>query len=62
MGTPCASLLGTWASTDLVSPVFLLLDICWVSFDRRVARVPHPFPRFLREWVGDNATLFLPDQ
>jgi hypothetical protein len=25
-------------------------------------RVPHPFPRFLREWVGKNVTLFLPDQ
>ncbi len=26
------------------------------------ARVPHPFPRFLREWVGENVTHFLPDQ
>src|SRR5271157_4128636 len=26
------------------------------------ARVPYPFPRFLREWVGKNVTLFLPDQ
>jgi hypothetical protein len=24
--------------------------------------VPHPFPRILREWVGMNVTLFLPDQ
>jgi hypothetical protein len=25
-------------------------------------RVPHPFPRVLREWVGKNVTSFLPDQ
>jgi 3-oxoacyl-[acyl-carrier protein] reductase len=24
--------------------------------------VPHPFLRYLREWVGNNVTLFLPDQ
>jgi hypothetical protein len=24
--------------------------------------VPHPFPRFLRKWVGIDATVFLPDQ
>jgi hypothetical protein len=25
-------------------------------------RVPHPFPRFLRKWVGSDVTVFLPDQ
>jgi hypothetical protein len=25
-------------------------------------RVPHPFPRFLRKWVGNDVTVLLPDQ
>jgi hypothetical protein len=25
-------------------------------------RVPHPFPRLLRKWVGNNVTVLLPDQ
>jgi hypothetical protein len=25
-------------------------------------RVPHPFPRLLRKWVGSDVTAFLPDQ
>jgi len=29
------------------------LNIVWV---------PYPFPRILREWVGNDVTLFLPDQ
>ena len=45
MGAPGASPLGTWDSTDIVSPVFLLFDICWVSFYRRVAH-----PEFLKSY------------
>jgi hypothetical protein len=45
MGAPGASPLGTWDSTDIVSPVFLLLGICWVSFYGRVAH-----PEFLKSY------------
>jgi hypothetical protein len=31
LDAPGASLLGTWDSKGLVSPVSLSLDICWVS-------------------------------
>jgi hypothetical protein len=40
---------------------FLLREKKLLIRQRNALRVPHPFPRILREWVGNNVTLCLPD-